>query len=78
MVSLDLVWELCELVVFQVQSGQVLVSLALIDSCTIRTRSKMLFPDVRDGRDVYEDAGASASDAIHCSQDWADDYSMGH
>ena len=39
---------------------------------------KHVLPDVRDGRDVYEDAGAPASDAIPHSQDLADDYSMGH
>ena len=41
-------------------------------------RIKKHLPDVRDGRDVCEDAGASTSDVVHYSQDWADDYYMGH
>ena len=39
---------------------------------------KHVLSDVCDGRDVFEDAGASTSDAVHYSQDWADDYYMGH
>ena len=34
---------------------------------------KHVLPDVRDGRDIYDDAGASASDAIPHFQDWDDD-----
>ena len=39
---------------------------------------KHVLPDVRDGQDTYDDAGASASDAILHPQEWDDDYSMGH
>ena len=39
---------------------------------------KHVLPDVRDGQDIHDDAGASASDAILHPQEWDDDYSMGH
>ena len=44
---------------------------------TYRIKEHVL-PDVRDGRDVSEDAAASTSDNVHYSQDWAGDYYMGH
>ena len=39
---------------------------------------KHVLSDVRDGLNIYEDAGASASDAMLHSQDRDDDYSVGH
>ena len=43
-----------------------------------RPFKKHVLPDVRNGQDIYDDAGASASDAILHPQEWDDDYSMGH
>ena len=49
----------------------------LVTDGTYRFKKHVL-PDVRDGQDIYDDAGASASNAILHPQEWDDDYSMGH